>query len=154
LKFLTGGFVDNDRWPEVKFGQDGREYICNKQSHCYDEDSGEFGAWDACCFGHYPDDQLMDAPNNNRNGGYGLTNRELFEGFDASSEGYSMTYIYDHFEWPHCENSLSDISGFSKALYSAVQEYNAMSDEDKINNRPTVRIILLLIPHYRFHVMF
>jgi hypothetical protein len=139
LKYLTGGFADNDVWPAVKYSLDGREYICNKQSHCFDEASGEYGAWDACCYGHYPDDQLLDAPNNNRSAGYGLTNRELFTGINAASGDYSMTYIYDHFEWPHCADTQGgDISAFAKELYAAMQAYMKLSPTAKESSRPPV----------------
>ena len=31
------------------------------------------------------------------------TNIELYRAADASAANYSMPYVYDHFEWEHCE---------------------------------------------------
>jgi hypothetical protein len=105
-RFMAGGF-DTDEWPSDPVN----EYVCNKHV-CYDEDEAltddfraPFGAWDHCCYGHYQDDQLLDAPNADRHTGIGPTNREIMEWTNPTLDSYQMTHIYDKFEWSHCEET-------------------------------------------------
>ena len=96
-KFLGGGFSGDAEWPSDPT----TDYVCDKAS-CYDEAYG-FGYWDTCCFGHYEDDQLMDAATGDRDNGYGLTNAEVHAYTDPTSYDYNMPYIYESFDWSHCE---------------------------------------------------
>jgi len=86
-KYMAGGFED-DTWPSDAT----TDYVCDK-AECYDEDNG-FGYWDTCCYGHYEDDQLMDAATGDRDNGYGLTNAEVHAYTDPTTLNYNMPYIY------------------------------------------------------------
>ena len=100
-KFLGGGFGDTT-WPSDAVN----DYVCDK-AQCYETDavSGEvtLDYSEACCYGHYEGDQLLDWITPNKNAGTGETNRETMDATDASSADYSMPYIYDSFAWDHCD---------------------------------------------------
>jgi len=103
-RFMAGGF-DTDEWPSDPINQ----YVCNKAT-CYDPDQATtddirapFNSWDSCCYGHYQDDQFLDAVTGNKNSYVGPTNREIFEWTNPTKDTYAMNYIYDSFIWPHCE---------------------------------------------------
>ena len=76
------------------------DYVCDKPE-CFDSTYGN-GYWDSCCYGHYADDQLLDASTGNKDAGYGMTNREVHLATDPTSENYTMPYIYSDFDWSHC----------------------------------------------------
>jgi len=100
VKYMTGSF-DTDEWPTDPVNQ----YVCNKAT-CFDIDQAEtddiragFQSWDTCCYGHYIDDQLLDAPNGDRFSYTGPTNREIFAWANPTTDDYAMPYIYDKFTW-------------------------------------------------------
>ena len=96
-KLMAGGFTDSDTWPSDPV----TEYVCNK-AVCYEEDEQSFGNWDTCCYGHYENDQMLDAPNNDRYSYVGPTNKDVHDGTNPQNPQYSMKYIYDTFTWSHC----------------------------------------------------
>ena len=112
VKYMTGGFT-SDEWPS----DSSTEYVCNKAT-CYEEDEGDFGQWSSCCYGHYQDDQMLDAPNNDRYSFVGPTNREVHDGTNPTSSDYSMPYIYDGFSWSHCLESGYDFDDLIVELYN------------------------------------
>ena len=114
-KYMAGGF-ENEEWPTDATN----DYVCDK-SYCFDGD--DWGYWDDCCYGHYYDDQMMDAQANDRDQGYGPTNREIHEWTNPSSSDYAMPYIYSDFDWSHCsmvgldfEDLLTESSSTSNSL--------------------------------------
>lgn len=72
-KYMSGGFNDNS-WPTDSVN----EYVCDK-ANCYEEIDGEqvVDYYDACCYGHYETDQLLDFVNADKTSGYGLTNKQV-----------------------------------------------------------------------------
>lgn len=53
--------------------------------------------------------QIRTGLKNMPSGGNTLTNRELLKRLDPHHD--SMTYIYDTFQWPHCEDDGFDFDG-------------------------------------------
>ena len=125
VKYMAGGFTSND-WPSDASS----EYVCNKAT-CYEEDEGDFGTWSSCCYGHYQDDQMLDAPNNDRYSYVGPTNREIHDGTDPTSSEYSMTYIYDNFNWTHCIQGGYDFNTLITELYDDAYFNVSSSDSEK-----------------------
>lgn len=110
-KYMSGGFTDNS-WTSDAVN----DYVCDK-ANCYED--GELDYWDECCYGHYENDQLLDFVNGDKSAGFGLTNREVLTYSDPTNSGYQMPYIYETFEWDHCEedfDSLLNPSGASSVL--------------------------------------
>ena len=62
-----------------------------------------------CCYGHYIDDQLLDFVNADKSSGFGETNRNMMINTNPSTIDYKMPYIYDGFEWDHCQVDLVSI---------------------------------------------
>jgi hypothetical protein len=122
-RMMAGG-LDTEEWPSDPVN----DYVCNKVT-CYDTAYAEtddirapFGSWDNCCYGHYGDDQLLDAPNGNRFAGTGMTNTQaLFETNPTKSE-YAREYIYDNFKWDHCLDVGLD---FDELLYTMKYTVNS-----------------------------
>jgi hypothetical protein len=125
VKYMAGGF-NSDDWPN----DPDADYVCNKVT-CYDEDSGEFGHWDMCCYGHYQDDQLLDAPNNDKYSYVGPTNREIFEGTNPKNIDYNMPYIYDKFNWEHCLLEDLDFDELITDLYNDFTYNISIPDSEK-----------------------
>jgi hypothetical protein len=95
---MAGGFED-ETWAT----DSANDYVCAK-ALCYESDYGSGKDYYAdCCYGHYENDQMLDFVSGEKNSGYGPTNKEVLDGTDPTSADYSMTYIYDHFKWDHCE---------------------------------------------------
>lgn len=124
-KYMVGGF-DTDEWPSDAIN----DYVCNKKT-CYDEeritsDDARAGwdTWDTCCYGHFQDDQLMDAPNGDRHSGTGPTNREIMDWNNPTKDTYGIEYIYDKFDWTHCEEV-----GYDFEALLAYQYYNVTPSE-------------------------
>jgi hypothetical protein len=125
VKYMAGGF-NSDDWPN----DPDNDYVCNKVT-CYDEDTGEFGHWDMCCYGHYQDDQLLDAPNNDKYSYVGPTNREIFEGTNPKNIDYNMPYIYDKFTWEHCLLEDLDFDELITDLYNDFTYNTSIPDSEK-----------------------
>jgi len=125
VKYMSGGFMSDD-WPI----DPDNEYVCNKVT-CYDEDTGEFGHWDMCCYGHYQDDKLLDATNNDKYSYVGPTNREIFDGTNPLSEDYNMIYIYDSFTWEHCLIEDYDFNELITNLYNNYVYNTSTPDSEK-----------------------
>lgn len=98
-KLMVGGF-DTDDWATDSVN----DYVCNKPS-CYNSTTGATSYNDNCCYGHFEDDQLLDAEAGDRFSYTGYTNAELLSMTDPTSSDYSMDYIYDGFTWSHCITS-------------------------------------------------
>jgi len=123
-KYMAGGF-DTDEWPTDADS----EYVCNKAT-CYEEDEAAFGEWDSCCYGHYQDDQMLDAPNADRYTGVGPTNREVHDDTNPTNEAYGMPYIYDEFQWDHClEYEGVDFNFLINGLYNNSLTFNVSSPD-------------------------
>jgi len=108
-KLMAGGF-ENEKWasdPE-------NDYVCNK-AECYID--GVKGYHDECCYGHYKNDKLLDAVSGDRNSYTGPTNKATLKGTDPRKSSYSMTYVYDKFEWSHCTDSGYDFSSLLQEMY-------------------------------------
>jgi hypothetical protein len=80
------------------------DYVCDKAS-CYEDASGAKGYFEACCYGHYEDSQLLNFVDGDKDSGYGPTNKEIMEYDNPSKNDYAMKYVYDDFTWSHCESS-------------------------------------------------
>jgi hypothetical protein len=111
-KLMAGGFADSDTWPTDPV----TEYVCNK-AVCYEEDEQSFGNWDTCCYGHYENDQMLDAPNNDRYTYVGPTNKDVHDGTNPTNPQYSMKYIYDTFTWSHCIQEGYDFDALLQEQY-------------------------------------
>lgn len=112
-KMMVGGFKDNT-WPT----DSQNDYVCDK-FNCYED--GVAGFYDQCCYGHYENDQMLDFVTGDRYSRYGPTNRAIMDDTDPSSQSYAVSYIYDNFEWEHCEDS-DDIKTLLTSLSSASNE--------------------------------
>lgn len=127
-KLMAGGF-DTTEWPT----DPSTEYVCGHHE-CFDSDYGGYGAWDTCCYGHYQDDQYMDFTVGLRSAHTGATNREIFSWTDPTSSDYGMNYIYDKFDWSHCQNQNVDIDGLLEELYSSVDDEAVSESSSKKSN--------------------
>jgi hypothetical protein len=123
-KYMAHGF-DTDVFPSDPVN----EYVCNKQS-CYDvtHDTNDdarsgFGAWSTCCYGHYGDDQLLDAGNADRTKGVGPTNNEIMAWNNPTKDSYAMDYIYDGFSWDHCTEEGYNIVELLTQQYEGTSQY-------------------------------
>eukprot|EP01038_Epipyxis_sp_PR26KG_P010440 gene10440-14023_t len=102
-KLLYGGFKD-DHWPQdIK-----SEYVCTA-ANCYNSETKITEYNNKCCYGHFGDSQLLDAISGNPNNYIGPTNDEVLKATDPRLSSYSMTYIYDHFEWSHCDENFDEL---------------------------------------------
>jgi hypothetical protein len=124
-KYMSGGF-DTDSWPV----DEDAAYVCNKAT-CYSEDDEDFGEWDFCCFGHFQYDQMLDAPNNDRNSYVGPTNNQMMVNTNPSKNTYGMEYIYDSFSWDHCAETGYDMVGLVEAIYDGTYFNTSTSNSEK-----------------------
>jgi len=122
-KYMSGGFTDNT-WPTDPQA----DYICDKPS-CFDDATGTFGYWESCCYGHYENDKLLDAPNNNRTGHVGWTNAEIHKATDPTRAEYGMGYVYDSFTWDHCLYYNLDFVGLLEEKYEAIADSSTDSTD-------------------------
>lgn len=95
VKLMSGGF-DTDEWATEAVD------ACDKSS-CYDSETGDYGTFESCCYGHFEDSQLLDAIVGNKTSYFGDTNSAVMSATDPRSMQYSVPYIYDQFTWSHCE---------------------------------------------------
>jgi hypothetical protein len=100
-KLMAGGF-DNEVWPK----DSAKSFVCNG-AECTDGATGLAGYFSNCCYGHYEDSQLLDAISGDPKTFYGPTNGEVMAATDPRLDSYSMSYIYDSFEWTHCTGASS-----------------------------------------------
>lgn len=127
LKYMVGS-VTGSAWPT-----DSRsDYVCDKAS-CYESEYGSTDYYALCCYGHYENDQLLNFVDGQKNEGYGLTNKQVLEATDPTSRIYSMTYIYDHFKWDHCDE---DFDAEIESLVTA--QNNEMSTHAPTPSPPTL----------------
>jgi hypothetical protein len=96
-KLMAGG-MESYEWPTDAVN----DYVCDK-SMCYESDEGTKDYFEDCCYGHYENDQLLDFVNADKSQGYGLTNKQVLEDSDPSSDDYAVNYIYNDFTWSHCD---------------------------------------------------
>ena len=100
VKYMSGGFQD-ETWPS----DSKHDYVCTL-AKCYESDSDSYSYHDECCYGHYESDQLMDWTTGNTNMGYGPTNKAMLKNTNpSSSKSYSVNYIYDNFDFSHCDDA-------------------------------------------------
>jgi hypothetical protein len=119
-KMLSGG-LEESQWPNTTCSAHSCDWVCN-HAKCYDYtgENTEKDFYTSCCAGHFEDDQLLDYTNSDRSQGYGPTNSQTFLDIDPTSSDYANTYIYDHFEWPHCETG--DVKDIKKKMLSLAEE--------------------------------
>ena len=101
LKYMVGS-VSGGGWPT----DSKNDYVCDK-AQCYESDYGSKDYYGMCCYGHYENDQLLDFVTGDKNSGYGLTNKQVLDYTDPTSEDYNMPYVFDHFKWEHCEEDFA-----------------------------------------------
>ena len=128
IKYMIGSFSNED-WPTDSINS----YVCDKAS-CYEADYGNKDVYDNCCYGHYEYDQLLDFVNGDKNSGYGPTNHEILKATNPKNNEYSMTYIYDNFDWDHCEE---DFESLIEGTYSTSQSVFSLVDLNP-TNEPTI----------------
>jgi hypothetical protein len=75
---------------------------------------GERGEWKRCCYGHYQFDGMLDFVTGNYSGNVGDSNNFVLRGMDPTSASYQMPYIYENFNWNHCEE---DFHGMIQQLH-------------------------------------
>jgi hypothetical protein len=111
-KLMAGGFETAD------WAADGHsDFVCNKFK-CYNSTTNKIDYYPECCYGHFENDKLLDAISGDRYLKVGPTNAEMVQGTDPRSENYNMLYIYDNFEYDHCEQ---DFDGLFAELYENMQ---------------------------------
>lgn len=115
-KLMSDGF-ETENWatdPE-------EETVCTRSS-CYDDD-GEYGQWDACCYGHYEKSKMLDFEKGSKSDYIGITNGEAIKATNPTLSSYSVPYIYDQFTWDHCEEdgTSSDLNAILQSNYEAAQ---------------------------------
>lgn len=106
---MVGGFETTD------WGVDAVEDDVCIRSECYE--NGQSGEWDQCCYGHFEDSQMLDFVSGKKEQYYGPTNGDTMTASDPTSAAYSMSYIYDGFDWGHCDEA--DFSELLSELYDA-----------------------------------
>jgi hypothetical protein len=74
---------------------------------------------------------MLDFVTGDRYSRYGPTNRAIMDDTDPSSQTYAVSYIYDNFEWDHCEDA-DDIKTLLTSLSSAS---NGVSKNRKSSNK-------------------
>lgn len=107
LKYMVGGF-NNFTWP-TEATRDG-DYVCNHAiCYQYDDLSLSKNFYDGCCYGHFEFDQLLDWTTWNRSSTFGPTNYDVLVALNPRSGAYSMPYIYEDFNWDHCEEDFDGL---------------------------------------------
>lgn len=104
VKFMTGGGKYYS-WPTSTSSND---YVCDKDE-CYEADYGVKKDFKSCCYGHYEYDQLLDWITGNTSNYIGYTNHEILVYTNPTLSNYSMPYIYDDFEWDHCDEDFDSL---------------------------------------------
>lgn len=102
-KYMAGGF-DDETWPS----DPKNDYVCSLAS-CYEADYGDTDYYTECCYGHYEFDQLLDFVNGNKSAGYGPTTHDLLKSTKPTSTDYNVVYIYDAFDWSHCDEDFDGL---------------------------------------------
>jgi len=124
LKYMMGAFSSYE-WPTDAVN----DYVCDKPK-CYDADYGAKDYYTSCCYGHYENDQLLDFEAGDKTVGFGPTNAEILAGTNPTLSDYSMTYVYDDFDWSHCEE---DFPSYIESMYD---QYHSTS----VVNTPSVSL--------------
>ena len=117
-KLMSGGF-NNEEWNDDSIN----EYVCDK-SECYNPFNPTYEYYEECCDGHFSDSRLLDHTNWNRCDYTGDTNAFTFSALDPRSMNYSMSYIYDEFEWGHCKEMNADINSLLNSFISGANTFN------------------------------
>jgi hypothetical protein len=105
-KMMAGGFADTT-WPDSTDGST-ENYICDRWQ-CFEKTESPFwGKYSECCSGHFKDDGLLDFESGDRDGMLtegmgGMVNTEILAASDPTNKDYSMPYVFDHFQWDHCQ---------------------------------------------------
>jgi len=105
-KYLGGMMIDWE-WPtEAKD-------VCDK-ANCMM--NNEFDNFAQCCYGHYEGDQMLDFTSGNTNSYVGPTNGQTMLDTDPSTDAYAMPYIYEHFDWDHCQQDFKSYVEVAKMI--------------------------------------
>lgn len=117
-KMLSGGF-ETTTWPNNTLNV--KNPVCFREL-CYDGDSNVEDYNDDCCIGHFEGDAFPDFETGtlSHTGLWG-GNREYLDNSDPTSDDYSshMRYIFDNFEWSHCQGIANNIDGLLDEIYSS-----------------------------------
>jgi len=125
LKYMVGISFGEKDWPTDFENQ----YVCDKPS-CYEGDSKDY--YSKCCYGHFAYDQMLDFTTGNASQGFGPTNFRTLRDTDPTSDNYAMTYIYDDFDWDHCDE---DFNGLIVNLFK--QQASTDSPSAESTSKPT-----------------
>ncbi len=125
-KLLSGGFND-ESWESDSVD----DFVC-LASPCYHEDTDTTDYFDDCCYGHYEDDRLYDGLTGTRDAYVGVSNGDILTASDPRSSDYSVDYVYDTFEWRHCEDSGYDIDSLLTDLYDEYTEVNGLTEARRV----------------------
>lgn len=131
-KLMAGGFT-SETWSTDQQN----DFVCSKGA-CYSDALDTTDYFDSCCYGHRETDRMLDAISGNRFAYVGLTNGEVLSMGDPRSESYSMPYIYDNFDWSHCETNGYH---FMTLLDTMKEEADTRTDTstDKTASEPTLK---------------
>jgi hypothetical protein len=105
-KLLAGGF-ENEVWSTDP------ATICERYL-CFIDNV--YSNHSSCCYGHYSEDRSIDYIKGEGSQYVGLRNSEVMAATDPRTHSYSFPYIYENFQWSHCEGSGSSISELLKQL--------------------------------------
>jgi len=132
-KLLSIGFL-NETW------NNNSNEVCDK-AECYSPFSPDYGYYSNCCDGHYSSSQLLDHTNWNRCEYFGDTNDELLKSLDPRRSDYSMGYIYNDFDWDHCQSSydINELLSLAEStrLLSNIVSKNKDNDDVIPTSKPT-----------------
>jgi hypothetical protein len=131
-KLLAGGFETED-WTTDSVN----DFVCNHPD-CYSSTDDNITYRESCCYGHYEDDQLLDAINGDASSGSYYTNAEMLSMVDPRTDSYSMPYIYDHFKWSHCKER--DFTELLEELIDNATEYSSSSSGRRPMNPRQIRL--------------
>lgn len=116
-KLMIGGF-DSLNWNDDV----SKDFVCDKPS-CYSSSTTQtIDYYDYICYqGHFPINRLMDAASTGNKSSHILdTNENTMESSNptsATTDDYTMSYIYDNFNWSHCKDFLHGEDDF-ETLFS------------------------------------
>ena len=131
-KFMAGGFYTDDTWPSDA----STEYVCGHHE-CFDPDNGGYGAWDTCCYGHFQYDQYIDFSVGLKTAYNGPTNDDIFTWTNPTTTAYAMEYIYDKFDWSHCDTELGGDYDFNELIETLYQGSQTSSSTTTSASNPT-----------------
>jgi len=123
--FLIASHVEQWKWPS----NSELDYVCGT-AECYDDVTDTYGYRESCCYGHYEDDQLLDYITGDDTKYVGATNKETLAASNPLLDSYSVPYVYDSFQFDHCDNAGELVGGFDgyiKSLYDSSNTERSLS---------------------------